>query len=88
MIRYALTCDQDHQFESWFQSADAFDKLLSCGMVTCAVCGSEEVRKSIMAPRIGKATDTNTDPNPRSSKVLAATTLTSFFHQDLLVHYN
>ncbi len=61
MIRYALTCENDHQFESWFQSADAFDKLFASDMVTCAVCGDNKVRKSIMAPRIGKAGDTNTE---------------------------
>ena len=61
MIRYALSCDNDHEFESWFQSADAFDKLLAGGMATCAVCGSANVRKSIMAPQIGKTTDTNTE---------------------------
>lgn len=61
MIRYALTCDHDHQFDSWFQSADAFDKLLAGAMVCCAVCNSTKVRKSVMAPRIGKAADTKTD---------------------------
>lgn len=59
MIRYSLICEKDHQFDSWFQSADAFDKLQSAAMVTCAVCGGTDVRKSVMAPRIGKATDTN-----------------------------
>ncbi|EPX80731.1 DUF1178 family protein [Litoreibacter arenae] len=57
MIRYALTCAKDHSFDSWFQSADAFDKLLSAGMVTCAVCGTDEVKKSIMAPRVRTSED-------------------------------
>ena len=57
MIRYALTCTKDHAFDSWFQSADAFDKLLSTGMITCAVCGSDEVKKSIMAPRVRTSDD-------------------------------
>ena len=57
MIRYALTCDQDHAFDSWFQSADAFDKLLSAGMITCAVCGTVDVKKSIMAPRVRTSED-------------------------------
>ncbi|SDW12814.1 DUF1178 family protein [Litoreibacter albidus] len=52
MIRYALSCANDHAFDSWFQSADAFDKLHAAAMVTCAVCGSPEVQKSIMAPRV------------------------------------
>lgn len=54
MIKYALNCSNDHSFESWFQSADAFDKLHARGMVNCSICGSGEVTKSIMAPRIGK----------------------------------
>ncbi|RLJ60612.1 hypothetical protein BCF46_0815 [Litoreibacter meonggei] len=57
MIRYALTCAKDHSFDSWFQSADAFDKLLSSGMITCAVCGTQEVKKSIMAPRVRTSED-------------------------------
>ncbi|MEP3346934.1 MAG: DUF1178 family protein [Litoreibacter sp.] len=52
MIRYALSCVKDHSFDSWFQSADAFDKLHAAGMVSCAVCGTTEVQKSIMAPRV------------------------------------
>lgn len=50
MIRYALQCQSDHQFESWFQSAEAFDGLLSSGHVTCPVCGGADVGKSLMAP--------------------------------------
>lgn len=52
MIRYALKCADDHDFESWFQSAEAFDKLQASGMLSCAVCGSGEVRKCLMAPSV------------------------------------
>lgn len=52
MIHYALKCAEDHRFESWFQSASAFDKLAAAGMVTCSVCGSSDVTKAIMAPRV------------------------------------
>ncbi|MEJ6709573.1 MAG: DUF1178 family protein [Amylibacter sp.] len=55
MINYTLKCDQDHTFESWFQSAQAFDKLLAAGMVTCSVCGTLGVEKAIMAPRVRPA---------------------------------
>lgn len=55
MIRYALNCKKGHQFESWFQSAEAFDKLLSGGMVSCAICGGSEVEKGLMAPHLGGA---------------------------------
>ena len=52
MIQYSLRCAQDHRFDSWFQSASAFDKLHAAGMVSCAICGSTEVEKELMAPRV------------------------------------
>ena len=55
MIRYTLKCDQDHQFESWFQSAEGFDTLKAAGHVACAVCGSSNVEKSLMAPKVRPA---------------------------------
>lgn len=52
MIQYALKCDHDHQFDSWFQSAQAFDKLKTAGMINCSVCGTSAVEKAVMAPRV------------------------------------
>ncbi len=52
MIRYALKCEAGHGFDSWFQSAAAFDSLARAGHLSCAVCGSGEVSKSLMAPRV------------------------------------
>ncbi len=55
MIRYTLKCDKDHSFDSWFQSASAFDKLKSAGLVSCSVCGGSNVEKAVMAPRVRPA---------------------------------
>ncbi len=55
MIQYALKCSNGHTFESWFQSAAAYDKLAAAGMVTCAVCGCVQVEKAIMTPRVRPA---------------------------------
>ncbi len=52
MIRYALKCGQGHEFESWFQSVAAFDRLKEAGHVACAVCGDARVEKAIMAPGV------------------------------------
>ncbi|HHL22393.1 MAG TPA: DUF1178 family protein [Aliiroseovarius sp.] len=52
MIRYALKCSQGHAFESWFQSAGAFDDLMEKGLVTCPECGAGKVAKAVMAPRV------------------------------------
>lgn len=52
MIQYTLKCDQDHSFDSWFQSSDAFETLKKAGHLTCPHCGSSQVEKAIMAPRV------------------------------------
>jgi hypothetical protein len=52
MIRYALACDQGHNFESWFQNSAAYDKQVKRGLVTCPACGSPKVEKALMAPRL------------------------------------
>lgn len=57
MIQFSLNCDNDHRFDSWFRSADAFDTLLAQGMVTCSVCGSAKVHKAVMAPRVATGRD-------------------------------
>ncbi|MEP3786937.1 DUF1178 family protein [Ascidiaceihabitans sp.] len=55
MIKYTLKCDNGHAFESWFQSAVAFDKLAGAGHIGCQQCGSSAVSKAIMAPRVRPA---------------------------------
>ena len=52
MIQYSLKCDDGHRFDSWFQSAAAFDKLAASGLVSCAICGNGSVEKAIMTPRV------------------------------------
>jgi hypothetical protein len=52
MIQYNLKCAEGHSFDSWFQSAAAYDKLAASGMVSCAICGGTNVEKAIMAPRV------------------------------------
>ena len=52
MIQFSLKCKDGHQFDSWFQSSDAFEKLLGAGIVSCAICGIADVEKSLMAPRV------------------------------------
>ena len=68
MILYALQCDHDHDFESWFKSAQAFETLLAAGMVSCSLCGSTKVHKKLMAPAVRPARDATDAPltTPRS----------------------
>lgn len=53
MIRYALKCQDGHAFDSWFRDSAAFDTLAGAGQVTCAICGSTQIEKTIMAPAVG-----------------------------------
>ncbi len=55
MIQYALKCAEGHSFDSWFQSASAFDKLMQAGLISCSACGSSDVEKAIMAPSVQSA---------------------------------
>lgn len=55
MIRYSLKCAAEHSFDSWFQSAAAFDALAKTGHVTCPQCGSAEIVKTLMAPAVTPA---------------------------------
>ncbi len=52
MIRYRLKCDKGHEFDSWFASSGAYDTLRGAGHVACAICGSTQVEKALMAPSV------------------------------------
>ena len=56
MIRYTLSCNSDHRFESWFPSSAGFDALKSAGHLSCPICGSSGVVKALMAPAVATAT--------------------------------
>jgi hypothetical protein len=49
---FNLSCDQQHAFEGWFASTEAFDAQLAAGEVQCPVCGSTAVSKALSAPRL------------------------------------
>jgi hypothetical protein len=55
MIRYALICDLDHDFEGWFGASADFDDQAARGLLACPVCASQAVRKQIMAPALAGA---------------------------------
>lgn len=54
MIKYALACEQAHEFESWFPSSEAFESQRKRGFVTCPFCDSVKVEKQIMAPSVAR----------------------------------
>jgi hypothetical protein len=61
VIRYDLHCKAGHGFESWFRSSGDYDVQRKRKLVECPVCGSLEVEKQVMAPRLKR-----TDKAPRA----------------------
>ncbi len=64
MIRYALTCDREHEFEGWFAASADFDDQQARGLVDCPVCASKGVRKAIMAPAVAGTKRRSQDQSP------------------------
>lgn len=54
MIKFALQCEKEHEFESWFRSGADYDRLAAAGEVACPVCGDTNVTKALMAPAVGR----------------------------------
>jgi hypothetical protein len=68
MIRYALRCDQSHDFDGWFRNSEAFDNLLKAGQVACTHCGSVAVEKALMAPRVAQSREAPPLSAPRDPR--------------------
>jgi len=68
MIRYALVCDNAHEFESWFATSSSFEDQSARGLVTCPICDSAKVERAIMAPNVAR-----TDLGPRPAEPAAET---------------
>ena len=55
MIVFDLECANGaHRFEGWFKSSDDFARQHERGLVACPQCGSAEVAKAPMAPRLSR----------------------------------
>lgn len=55
MILFTLRCVADHHFEGWFRDNAAFDRQKRRGLIACPDCGSTEIEKAPMAPRLGRS---------------------------------
>ena len=52
MIKYTLQCKNLHKFESWFRTSDDYEKLNYKKMLSCEICGSKSISKSLMSPSV------------------------------------
>ncbi|MCG9917351.1 MAG: DUF1178 family protein [Phenylobacterium sp.] len=70
MIRYALVCAHDHEFEGWFGASADFDDQKARGLLSCPVCETAEVRKQIMAPAVAGTKRNTPDLPPQARAVM------------------
>lgn len=65
MIVFDLACGVGgHVFEGWFGSTEDFESQQARGLLTCPMCGSADVTKAVMAPRVGAKGNSGTGDAP------------------------
>jgi hypothetical protein len=60
MIKYALLCQEGHEFEAWFKNGATYEAQVARARVSCPRCGSHAVEKAIMAPAVAKRASRDT----------------------------
>ena len=55
MIKYKLVCERCNLlFDSWFASSKEFENLKKKKLLSCHVCNSKKIKKTLMAPKLLK----------------------------------
>jgi hypothetical protein len=72
MIKFALLCARGHEFESWFQSGEAFETQSKSGRVLCPLCQAADVTKAIMAPAVASKNEEERAKPPAQTEVSGA----------------
>ena len=80
MIVFDLECSGGaHRFEGWFKSSEDFARQQDRGLVACPQCGSGDVAKAPMAPRLSRkgnqmvaAAPSSAMPAPEKPQLLAS----------------
>ena len=52
MIVFDLVCEHDHEFEGWFKNASDFVSQQNNGLLTCPMCGTDNITKVPSASHI------------------------------------
>lgn len=68
---YNLACEtMDHRFEGWFSSEQDFVKQMEQQMLSCPICGSQQIKKLLSAPRLNLAQAKPPEVKPQPGKEL------------------
>lgn len=89
MIVVDLICAQEHRFEGWFASAEAFASQRESLMVCCPQCGTHDVRRLPSAPHVSRSSDivapaaASTDPTSVLNMLMDALHKTLLHSEDV-----
>ncbi|MDC1135430.1 DUF1178 family protein [Alphaproteobacteria bacterium] len=71
MKKFALICENEHEFEGWFVSSDAVLLQSEKGLIGCPYCSSVKVAKELAAPNLSTP-KTKARQQPDIAKVAGA----------------
>ena len=64
MIKYKLICKNcDLLFDSWFATSKEYENLKNKKLLSCHVCNSKKIEKTLMAPKLLRINDNNKNDN-------------------------
>lgn len=72
MIVFNLRCDQNHQFEGWFESSAKFDAQQESNLLSCPVCGTDQVTKELHAPYVNTGAEKSPPTRPAVPESVAS----------------
>ena len=68
MIRYKLQCKHcETTFDSWFSSSVEYERLKKKNFLSCHICNSFNIEKTLMSPSVSRSTINNRN-NEKSEK--------------------
>jgi hypothetical protein len=71
MIRFALVCENGHDFESWFASNGSYDFQIANNLVACPHCNGLKISKAVMAPAVARGERKEGEDKPEAKQEVA-----------------
>ena len=74
MILFQLKCENDHEFEAWFKDGATYEAQAANGDLSCPMCGTSNVGKALMAPRLRTSRQKEVAAEKQKQKAVAEAT--------------
>lgn len=72
VITFDLACEHGHRFEGWFRNGQDFEEQLAGSLLSCPLCGSQEITKQLSPVAVHVARRTAPSPPPSAKPEAAA----------------